>query len=191
MCLHKQPCSRSRYLKDALPDGATLLGVVLSSDKTHITQVGNCQAHPLLISLANISADIHTKGSTKSYLLLALLPVPKFVHPNKRLCGVLADQLLHQVISIVVRPLKQATAESGRMMSDPLGNLKYCLTPLVAYIADTPEQCVIACISSNASAVTMAISTQFGDPIHCTAPESVDFDQRLWQEPLNDLQKSR
>ncbi|KAI5982843.1 hypothetical protein EDD15DRAFT_2179865 [Pisolithus albus] len=142
MCLHKQPCSRSRYLKDALPDGATLLGVVLSSNKTHITQVGNRQAHPLLISLANISADIHAKGSTKSYLLLALLPVPKFVHLNKCLCGVLADRLLHQVISIVVRPLKQA-AESGHMMSDPLGNLKYCFTPLVAYIADTPEQRVV------------------------------------------------
>ncbi|KAI6004631.1 hypothetical protein EDD15DRAFT_2155283 [Pisolithus albus] len=115
---------RAWELQDALPDGTTLLGVVLSSDKTHITQVGNRQAHPLLISLANISADIHAKGSTKSYLLLALLPVPKFIHLNKHLCGVLADRLLHQVISIVVRPLKQAT-ESGRMMSDPLGNLKY------------------------------------------------------------------
>ncbi|KAI6041166.1 hypothetical protein EDC04DRAFT_2601911 [Pisolithus marmoratus] len=48
------------------------------------------------------------KGSTKSYLLLALLPVPKFVHPNKHLHGVLADWLLHQVISIVVKPLKWA-----------------------------------------------------------------------------------
>ncbi|KAI5984466.1 hypothetical protein EDD15DRAFT_2177258, partial [Pisolithus albus] len=159
---------RAWELQDALPDGATLLGVVLSSDKTHITQVGNRQAHPLLISLANISADICAKGSTKSYLLLALLPVPKFIHPNKCLCGVLADRLLHQVISIVVRPLKQA-AESGRMMSDPLGNLKYCFTPLVAYIADTPEQHVITCISSNASAVTMVVSTQFGDPVCCAA----------------------
>ncbi|KAI6108121.1 hypothetical protein F5141DRAFT_974086, partial [Pisolithus sp. B1] len=93
---------RAWELEDALPDGATLLGVVLSSNKTHITQVGNHQAHPLLISLANISADICAKGSTKSYLLLALLPIHKFVHPNKHLCGVLADQLLHQVISIVI-----------------------------------------------------------------------------------------
>ncbi|KAI6022113.1 hypothetical protein EDC04DRAFT_2575262 [Pisolithus marmoratus] len=127
MYLHKQPCSCSCYLQDALPKGATLLGVILSSDKTHITQVGNHQAHPLLISLANISADIHRKGIMKSYLLLALLPVPKFVHPNKHLHGVLADQLLHQVISIVIKPLKQA-AESGHMMSNPLRNLKYCFT---------------------------------------------------------------
>ncbi|KAI6015977.1 hypothetical protein EDC04DRAFT_2608619 [Pisolithus marmoratus] len=50
-------------------------------------QVGNCQVHPLLISLANILADILRKGSMKSYLLLALLPVPKFVHLNKCLCA--------------------------------------------------------------------------------------------------------
>ncbi|KIK19381.1 hypothetical protein PISMIDRAFT_13714 [Pisolithus microcarpus 441] len=143
-------------LQDALPDGATLLGVILSSDKTHITQVGNRQAHPLLISLANISADVRRKGSTNSYLLLALLPVPRFVHPNKHLCGVLASRLLHQVISVVVKPLKMA-AEVGRMMSDPVGNLKHCFTPLVAYIADTPEQHVIACVTDNASAVSMAV----------------------------------
>ena len=51
------------------------------------------------------------------------------------------------------------------MMSDPLGNLKYCFTPIVAHIADTPKQHVIACITSNASAVTMAVADQFGDPV--------------------------
>ncbi|KAI6018858.1 hypothetical protein EDC04DRAFT_2576217, partial [Pisolithus marmoratus] len=155
-------------LQDALPNSATLLGIVLSSDKTHITQVGNCQAHPLLISLANISADVHRKGSTKSYLLLALLPVPQFVHPNKHLCGVLASRLLHQVISIIVGPLKKA-AEVGCMMSDPIRNLKHCFTPLVAYIANTPEQHVITCITDNASAISMAVSKQFGDPLCCAA----------------------
>ncbi|KIK12076.1 hypothetical protein PISMIDRAFT_121497, partial [Pisolithus microcarpus 441] len=159
---------RAWELQDALPDGATLLGVVLSSDKMHITQVGNHQAHPLLISLANISANVRRKGSTNSYLLLALLPVPRFVHPNKHLRGILASRLLHQVISVVMKPLKMA-AEVGRMMSDPVGNLKHCFTPLVAYIADTPEQHVIACVTDNASAVSMAISKQFRDPLHCAA----------------------
>jgi hypothetical protein len=167
MYLRRRLCNCSRYLQDALPNGTTLLGVILSSNKTHITQVGNHQAHPLLISLANISADVRRKGSTNSYLLLALLPVPKFTYPNKRLHGVLADRLLHQVISTVVKPLKKAS-ELGRMMSDPLGNLKHGFTPLIAYITVTPEQCVITCVTSNTSAVFMAVSAQFGDPIRCT-----------------------
>ena len=54
------------------------------------------------------------------------------------------------------------------MMSDPLGNLKHCFTPLVAHIADTPEQCVPACVTSNISAVIMALSENFGDPVRRT-----------------------
>ena len=105
---------------------------------------------------------------TNLYLLLALLPVPKFIHLNKHLRGVLANRLLHQVISIIIKPLKKA-AEVGHMMRDPLGNLKYSFTPLVTYITDTPEQRVLACVTSNASAVTMAVTDQFGDPVHSAA----------------------
>ena len=66
----------------------------------------------------------------------------------------------------------------GRMMSDPLGNLKYCFTPIVAHIADTPEQRAIACVTSNASAVTMAVTAQFGDPVRC-APRTASM-TRQW-----------
>ncbi|KAG2097498.1 uncharacterized protein F5147DRAFT_656310 [Suillus discolor] len=44
--------------QEDLPDGMTLLGVVLSSDKTKVSNLaGNCYAHPLLITLANINPD--------------------------------------------------------------------------------------------------------------------------------------
>ena len=64
--------------QEALPPGTTLLGVVLSSDKTNILVMsGNCMAYPLLISLANIDASIRSKASMHAYLLLALLPTVK------------------------------------------------------------------------------------------------------------------
>ncbi|KAG1856780.1 hypothetical protein F4604DRAFT_1931785 [Suillus subluteus] len=153
-------------LQEDLPDGATLLGVVLSSDKTKVSNLaGNRYAHPLLITLANIDPDVRAKGSLQAYIPLALLPVAKFIHRVKRMHGVLADQLLHQCIDIVIEPLKQA-ARLGIMMSDPAGFSRYCFTPLVAYIADTPEELVVACITMNASPVTMATCTNFGDPDH-------------------------
>ncbi|KAG1799139.1 uncharacterized protein BJ212DRAFT_1305591 [Suillus subaureus] len=120
-------------LQEGLPDGATLLGVVLSLDKT------------------------------KAYIPLALLPVVKFIHRVKHMHGVLADRLLHQCIDIVIEPLKQA-AHLGVMMSDPVGFSRYCFTPLVAYVADTLEELVIACTTMNASPVTMATHADFGDP---------------------------
>ena len=65
------------------------------------------------------------------------------------------------------------------MMSDPLGNLKYCFMPIVAHIADTPEQRVIACVTSNASAITMAVAERFGDPIRCAPRTASVTRQRL------------
>ncbi|KAI6102275.1 hypothetical protein F5141DRAFT_992439, partial [Pisolithus sp. B1] len=117
------------------PEGSTLCGVILSSDKTHITNMCSGKvAHPLLISLANIHMDIRNKGSSHAFLLLALMPIPAFTHPATRICSVLEVCLFHHCLDIVLKPLKLAT-HFGRMMSDPIGNLHYCFTPLVSYIS--------------------------------------------------------
>ncbi|KIM68966.1 hypothetical protein SCLCIDRAFT_104154 [Scleroderma citrinum Foug A] len=66
-------------MQEVLPMGATLLRVVLSSDKTNISVMSrNHMAYPLLISLANINVSIHSKASLHAYLLLTLLPIAKF-----------------------------------------------------------------------------------------------------------------
>jgi hypothetical protein len=151
------------FLKSALPHGATLLGVILSSDKTCITALtGDRVAHPLLISLANIHMNTRLKSSSNAFLLTALLPVPKFIHKNKRMKGVLQDRLVHQCLDIILEPLKSA-ARLGVMMSDPIGRSHYCFTPLASYIADTPEAMMLACVGGKTSPVTMAMYKQFGD----------------------------
>ena len=150
--------------QDALPTGATVLGVILSSDKTNISVItGNRMAHPVLISLANIDANIRSKNSLHGYLLLALLPIAKFVHKDSRIRGLLQDRLTHDVLNKLLSPLRTA-ASVGVMMSDPVGNLRYCYTPIAAWIADTPEESLIAATSPKASPITVAFSKQFGNP---------------------------
>jgi len=150
--------------QEVLPPGATLLGVVLSSDKTNISVMsGNRMAYPVLISLANIDACIHSKSSLHAHLLLALLPIAKFMHKTTRVCSLLQDRLVHQALNVVLSPLKTAAAV-GIMMSDPRGNLRYCFTPIAAWIADTPEECLLSGTSPKASPVTTATSKNFGDP---------------------------
>ncbi|KAI6128922.1 hypothetical protein EDD16DRAFT_1690159 [Pisolithus croceorrhizus] len=108
---------RAWEIQDTLPHGATVLGVVLSSDKTNISvMTGNHVAHPVLISLANIDTSICSKMSLHRYLLLALLPIPKFVHKTTHICGLLQDQLIHQALNQVLTPLKTA-ATVGIMMT--------------------------------------------------------------------------
>ena len=84
---------------------------------------GNCVAYPILISLANIDASVRSKTSLHGYLLLALLPIPKFIHKNSRVRGLLHDRLVHQALNRILAPLKTA-ATVGVMMSDPVGNLR-------------------------------------------------------------------
>ncbi|KAG1792929.1 uncharacterized protein HD556DRAFT_1444008 [Suillus plorans] len=160
-------------MQSLLPQGATLLGTILSSDKTNISVLtGDRVAHPLLVSLANIRMNTRLKSSSNSFMLtVTTWIVLKFLHKNKRLRGVLADRLIHQCLDIVLKPLKEA-ALHGMMLSDPVGQSCYCFTPLASYIVDTPKAMMLACVGGKTSPVTMAMYKQFGDSFRhepCTA----------------------
>lgn len=151
-------------IQQNIPPKATLIGTILSSDKTTITAMtGDRTAHPLLISLANMKASYRAKSSHHAFLLLALLPVPKFITRDKPLRGLLENRLIHECLDFILAPLKKA-AHCGVMMSDPHGSLRYCFTPLAAYIVDTPEAAMLAGVGGKTSPVTMAGHKQFGDP---------------------------
>ncbi|KAI5998362.1 hypothetical protein F5J12DRAFT_906877 [Pisolithus orientalis] len=112
-------------MQSQLPCRATLLGTILSSDKMNITTLcGGRVAHPLLISLANIKMSTHLKLSSNSFMLTTLLPIPKFVHKNKHMCGLLEDRLIHECLDIVLEPVKQA-AKLSIMLLDSLGHMWY------------------------------------------------------------------
>ncbi|KAL4065736.1 hypothetical protein V8B97DRAFT_2025637 [Scleroderma yunnanense] len=130
-------------LLSQIPEDGTLCSmIILSSDKTHITNICDGKvAHPLLVSLANIHMDLRNKGL--SHVFLA--------------------HLFHQCLGIILEPLKCA-AHLGQMMSDPVGNLHYCFRPLVSYIVDISKACILAL-------VTMAMYMEFGDP-DCHAPHT-------------------
>ncbi|KIK45260.1 hypothetical protein CY34DRAFT_22595 [Suillus luteus UH-Slu-Lm8-n1] len=135
-------------MQTRFPRGATVLGTILSSDKTNITTMTGARlAHPLLLGLANICMHTHTKLSSKAFLLTALLPIPKYLYPHQQMQGVLEDRLIHECLSIVLKPLMKA-AEVGIMMSDPVGNIRHCFTPLAAYIINTPEAAMLACFEA-------------------------------------------
>ena len=136
---------------------------MLSSDKMNISAlVGDRCAHPLLLGLANIHMLTRLKLSSDAFLLIALLPIPKFIHKNKRMHGMLTNHLLHECLDITLELLKQAACLSI-MMNDPLGNLRLCFTPLASFMVDTPEVCMLTGVGGKTSAVTTAMYKHFGD----------------------------
>lgn len=148
-----------------LPQYATLLGVTLSSDKTRLSvMTGDRVAHPLLITVANIDSTLRSSVSSHTFLLLALFPVPKFIGVKKGLHGILGNRLIHSSLDFITRPLKIAS-QRGAWFSDYAGHMRYCFTPLVAYIADTPEATALTGVAGKTSHLTMATYKEFGDPI--------------------------
>ncbi|KAG0693896.1 hypothetical protein DFH29DRAFT_985395 [Suillus ampliporus] len=73
-------------------------------------------------------------------------------------------------LNIFLKPLIKAT-EIGIMMSDPAGNVHHCFTPLAAYIVDTPEACMLACVHRKTSPFTLASYLEFGDTFFFLTPK--------------------
>ncbi|KAI6033568.1 hypothetical protein BKA83DRAFT_14615 [Pisolithus microcarpus] len=77
------------------------------------------------------------------------------------------------------------------MMSDPTGNLRHCFTPLAAYIVDTPEACMLACVCGKTSPVMMASHKDFSDAFwheRCTGARTLSQLSRIQCDP-NDLER--
>ncbi|KAF7975802.1 hypothetical protein HWV62_8483 [Athelia sp. TMB] len=171
--------NNSWRIQSQLPDGATLVGTILSSDKTNISvMTGDRVAHPLLISCANIAAEIRMKSSQNAFMLLALLPVPKFLEKRPKVRGILGDRLIHSCLDFVLEPLKIAAAV-GIMMADALGQSRFCFTPLAAYMVDTQEALMLAGVAGKTSHLTTASYRQFGDNFrHPPRTASLTLSQR-------------
>ncbi|KAG2363985.1 hypothetical protein BDR07DRAFT_1566901 [Suillus spraguei] len=152
----------SKWMLNQLPQGTTIMPIVLASDKTPVTrQMGGLKMHPTFLTIANIQSDFHMKATAHAWSCMAYMPVPQFVcHPD--FTSLLQARVWHRCMDIVFVSVKSAAA-MGTQMVDPVGNLCYAFTPLVAYIANLPKQQLIACVSKNVSPVTLAVQSQFGD----------------------------
>ncbi|KAJ6480668.1 hypothetical protein C8R47DRAFT_982797 [Mycena vitilis] len=117
-----------------IPKGHTLGGCILTSDETHLTNMtGGKNAHPVLLSTALIDAWFRMKASFHAFLLLMLIPIVKFTEKNAEVRGVLKSRMFHAMMDFVLKPLKVA-ALVGKMMADPVGNLRMFHTVIAAYI---------------------------------------------------------
>ena len=120
------------------------------------------QAHLLLISLANILLDFCMKATNHAFLLLALLPISKFIHKDQKTCDILENQMIHECLDFILKPLKKA-AEVGIMMLNPFEFLCYIFTPLAAYIVDIQEALALSGVAGKMLHITIATYKKFGN----------------------------
>ncbi|KAF9235433.1 hypothetical protein BU15DRAFT_89590 [Melanogaster broomeanus] len=149
-------CIRERYdemwttdwwweMQNRLPEGAAVVPVILASDKTSLSQFrGDQEVWPVYLTVGNISKDVRRQPSKHACVLLGYLPTTKLECFSKSTRSLERYNLFHYCMTQILEPMVEA-GKKGIPMTCPDGYV-HCLFPiLAAYVADFPEQCLIAC----------------------------------------------
>jgi len=117
--------------------------------------------HPLFFTLGNINSKVWMKATSHAWSCTAFMPIVKFdVHPDYQ--TILSARIWHMCMDMITATLKSA-AKTGVILPDPSGTLRWGFTPLVAWIADLPEQQLISGVAKSGSPWSLATTKEFGD----------------------------
>lgn len=149
-----------------MPEGATVAGVILASDATRLSQFGGDKsAWPVYISLANVAKHVRRQPSNRVMLLLGYLPVDNLDCFTDTRRSNAKQELFHRCMQSLLAPLVEA-GQTGVKMVCADGNIRLIYPILAAYIADHPEQCLIACCRQNRCPQCYVHHNHRGDPLN-------------------------
>ncbi|KAJ3850587.1 hypothetical protein EV368DRAFT_75035 [Lentinula lateritia] len=136
--------------------GATIVPIILSSDKTQITLFRNKSAYPVYLTIGNLPKEIRRKPSQQGQILLAYLPTSRLQHITS------IANLFHACMGDLLAPLKEAGV-NGVVLSSEDGIKRHCHPILAVYIGDYPEQMLVTCSYYGTSPVCIVSKNQLGD----------------------------
>ncbi|KAJ7082673.1 hypothetical protein B0H15DRAFT_785594 [Mycena belliarum] len=107
-----QVCRRSgghgrhtdRIYQKRLPPGATVVPLILSSDKTMLSNFrGDNSAWPVYLTIGNIGKDTRRQVSAHATVLIGYLPIPKFDCFDKATRSLAKYRLFHQCMTVIMQ----------------------------------------------------------------------------------------
>ncbi|KAJ7061787.1 hypothetical protein C8F01DRAFT_1013173 [Mycena amicta] len=154
---------------EAHKPGATIIPIILSSDKTQLTMFGTRSAYPVYMTIGNIPKAIRRKPSYRAYVLLAYLPTANLSHitnlaSRRRTLG----NLFHVCLSHITAPLRTAGVDGIDMVTG--GGDTHRGHPICAcYAGDYPEQILTTCAITGECPSCECEHGHLGDA-NCTCP---------------------
>ncbi|KAG9123430.1 hypothetical protein FRC07_014952, partial [Ceratobasidium sp. 392] len=122
-------------------ENGTVVPLIISTDKTTMTNnpLGD-MAHPVYLSIGNISKTIRRKPTKRAMVLVGYLPVDSFKdvkHDDTR--RRFRCELFHRSLACIFEPLKTASSE-GELAWCADGYLRHIYPVIASWVADWPEQ---------------------------------------------------
>ncbi|KAJ6471532.1 hypothetical protein C8R45DRAFT_1055045 [Mycena sanguinolenta] len=112
--------------------GATIVPVIISTDKTQTTMFRNKAAYPVYMTIGNITKDSRRKPSRQVYVLLGYIPTTRLDHiTNKSARRRAVANLYHACMRQILHPLKSAGLDGIEMASGDV------------FAGDYPEQVLV------------------------------------------------
>ncbi|KAH9837658.1 uncharacterized protein C8Q71DRAFT_706547 [Rhodofomes roseus] len=156
--------------------GATIIPVILSSDKTQVTLFRNKVAYPLYMTIGNIPKHIRRKPSQRAWVLLAYLPASRMSHiMNKAARRRVVANVYHACVRRILHPLKDAGIE-GVEMSSADGAVRHTHPLVAAFSADYQEQ-------------TLTTGAKTGECATCEVPPNELGDGSDTQYPIRNIRR--
>ncbi|KAI0054615.1 hypothetical protein BV25DRAFT_1816824 [Artomyces pyxidatus] len=155
-------------LLEAQNEGATIIPVIISSDKTQLTLFRNKSAYPVYLTIGNLPKEIRRKPSLSGQILLGYLPVTRLDHikdDDARRRGL--ANLFHACMSKAMSPLK-APGVHGLQMADGHGVVRRCHPILAAFVGDYPEQVLVTGVKTNRCPKGVLDPDLMGENVDCT-----------------------
>ncbi|THH20297.1 hypothetical protein EUX98_g8611 [Antrodiella citrinella] len=141
----------------------TIVPIIISSDKTRLTQFKGKSAYPVYLTIGNLPKEIRRKPSMQGQILLAYLPTTRLEHIKSKTGRRRAvANLFHACMEKILRPLK-SPGEDGIKMTSGDGVVRHCHPIFAAHVGDYPEQVLVTGIKTGECPCCTVPAKKLGD----------------------------
>ena len=160
---------------------ATIIPIIISTDKTQLTLFRGKLAYPVYMTIGNLPKEIRRKPSMQGQILVAHLPVTKLKHvKNNKARRRIQANIFHASLRFILEPTIEPATE-GTPMRTGDGIVRSCHPIFAIHVGDYPEQCEVTCVPSGSCPTCFTTKKNLGlwnaDWIH--NPPLYDLDKIL------------